>query len=53
MSLTRMGMSESKDYAQGYEAIFGKRERFQIIDAEPKPAEVKPVTPPTEPEKTE
>ena len=39
MSLVRIGMSESKDYADGYEAIFGKRDRFK--PAAEKPAEAK------------
>ena len=56
MSLVRMGMSESKGYAEGYEAIFGKRERFQVTDETPRKAEAEPksepVTPPT-PEKSE
>lgn len=35
MSLVRIGMSENKGYADGYEAIFGKRDRFKpAADAE-------------------
>ncbi len=51
MSLVRIGMSENKGYADGYEAIFGKRDRFRpAADAEPadKPADAKAAEPAAE-----
>ena len=47
MSLVRIGMSENKGYADGYEAIFGKRDRFKPAD--PKPADAKPESAGAEP----
>lgn len=51
MSLVRVGMSESKGFAEGYEAIFGKRDKFapavpkpdaKPADGGPEPAEPAP-----------
>jgi len=34
MSIVRIGLGETKNFAEGYEAIFGKKEKKE----EPKPA---------------
>ncbi len=41
MSLVRVGMSENKGYAEGYEAIFGKRPKGQQRPADTKAEEDK------------
>ena len=40
MSIVRIGLAETKNFSEGYEAIFGKKEEPKKIEAE-KPEEQK------------
>jgi hypothetical protein len=42
VSIVRIGMSEDKKFADGYEAIFGKKQSSGISKAEKKPIGKKP-----------
>jgi len=35
MSIVRIGLGETKDFAEGYDAIFGKKEKKPETKAEP------------------
>ena len=39
MSIVRMGLGEQKGFAEGYEAIFGKRTKEAAADPAPKEAD--------------
>jgi hypothetical protein len=38
MSIVRIGLGETKNFAEGYEAIFGKKDKKEEPKAEAKPA---------------
>jgi hypothetical protein len=39
MSIVRVGLAETKDFSDGYEAIFGKKEKPADAKGETKPEE--------------
>lgn len=41
MSIVRIGLAESKDFAEGYDAIFGKKKNAQEKKAEAKKPKAK------------
>jgi hypothetical protein len=49
MSIVRIGLGETKNFAEGYEAIFGKKDKKE----EPKPDEKATETAPDETKKSE
>jgi len=44
MSIVRIGLGETKNFAEGYDAIFGKKDKKEA-QAEGKPAAEKPAAP--------
>jgi hypothetical protein len=50
VSIVRVGLAEKKAFAEGYEAIFGKRDRSRP-QPETKPGEDKPAEPTSEAKK--
>jgi hypothetical protein len=53
MSIVRVGLSETKDFSEGWERIFGKKDKDSQASANPNPSEAKaessPPTPATPP----
>jgi hypothetical protein len=46
VSIVRVGLAETKKFAEGYDAIFGKKKAKTAAEAEPAKAEAKKAAPP-------
>ena len=51
MSIVRVGLAETKGFAEGYEAIFGKKKEEEKEKKEEAPGQAQPAEPKEQPKK--